>query len=596
MLSFDNIKHLTRSFLKEACEYLGMDHSGIGIVYMPMPVHMRLIMLLRDADVIAVDKGMLADIARRDCYTVLRHDVYRAARELYQRQCHKSDGKIQDEKEEAADAEAFSYALCFLYGLSIVIPHQFESDLVPRIERILCDEFNEDCILYKIADTQFPGEFRYRARKADEAHDKELKRLNVIRPVIVSKSTVEGDKGSETNPFDNVIKACEYIQKEEAKAYSDDLYLSRELAKRKFNYCPERNIYNILWADGKSSYCHPEIPEDGFIVNQLQSGKFSLKPNLYGRKFLYRGQSKFYDDCTPSLFRDKKQNYFLKELIQYDELRAVLQSHPLVRLFEPGIDLWHDIFRFEVNYGGLAQHYYNKTPYLDLTSDIDAAKFFAVTDYFDKEDEYRPHISTGELGVLYFYEISEPGAFLPYREQHLSTIGKQVFMRSGMQHGFLLNMDKGSNFNSFPQVHKVFFRHNDELAQKIFKESGNGSKYFPADILQIQWKRFTKEFKCNPAVSLDAVKINVQDNIQHHETVQSIIRKLNKNYNITVDKDRTPCFDEDLLDKYYEDIRNGWWQDVFCKDIYFVGSDGIVYKDMLMKAPSCSRYKAFFYR
>ena len=36
---------------------------------------------------------------------------------------------------------------------------------------------------------------------------------------------------------------------------------------------------------------------------------------------------------------------------------------------------------------------------------------------------------------------------------------------------------------------KVFFRHNDEVTQKIFSESGNGSKYFPADILQKQWKR-----------------------------------------------------------------------------------------------------------
>lgn len=596
MLSYDNIKHLTRSFLKEACRYLGIDHSGIGIVYMPMPVHMRMVMLLRGADVIAVDTDMLAVIARNDCYTVLRHDVYRVARELYQRKCQKTDGKMRDEIVDDADAEAFSYALCFLNGLSIVIPHQFESELCPRIKRILCDEFKEDCDLHKIADRQFPGEFRYRAKKTEKAYDQEIKRLDIIRPVIVSNAIAEGEKGSESNPFDTIIQACDYIRGVESKAYSDDLYLSRELAKRTFNYCPEGNFYNILWADGKASYCHPEIPEDGFIVNQLQSGKFSLKPNLYGRKFLYRGQSKFYVECAPGLFRDKNQNYFLKELIQYDEFRALLMSHPLVRLFKTGIELWHDSFRFEVNYGGLAQHYYNKTSYLDLTSDIDAAKFFAVTDYFDKEDEYRPHADTGELGVMYFYEISEPGAFLPHCGQHLSTIGKQVFMRSGNQHGFLLNMDKGTNFNSFPQVHKVFFRHNDEVTQKIFSESGNGSKYFPADILQKQWKRFINEFECNPTVSLDAVKINVQDNIQHHETVASIIKKLKLNYNIKVDKDRKPCFDDDLLDRYYDDMRNGWWQDVFCKDIYFVASDALVYKDMLMKVPSDSRYKAFFYR
>lgn len=105
-----------------------------------------------------------------------------------------------------------------------------------------------------------------------------------------------------------------------------------------------------------------------------------------------------------------------------------------------------------------------------------------------------------------------------------------------------------------------------------------------------------KQFEENPTVSLEAVKFNVKDNAAHHETIKNISRKLEKMYGIKVDKNRTPAFDADLMDKYYEDMKNGWWQDVFCKDIYFVSADGIVYKDMLMQVPNDTRYARFFTR
>lgn len=594
MLTKENVKQLVRGFLHEACGYLGINDTQISIGYMAMPVPTMMVLLLKESDDIFIDTNLLAKVVENNTYTSLRLEIYRVAREIYQRRKHQAEGTQEDIKADANDAYAFAYALSFLNGLSVIIPRQFADDWCPRILYILNDEFHENCVLHSFPDSHFNDEFCYRAKKTKEARLAELHLYSETKPLIVAPNISNSEKGSETHPFDNVLEACRFIKEEERKAFEKDYYMSNILAKRQFNYCADVNIYNIKWADGKSSYCHPELPADAFIVNQLMSGKFSLKPNLYGRKFLFRGQSKYYDVCTPGLFRNPKQSYFLKELIQYDELRAVLAIHPLVQLFEQGIDLWHDIFRFEVNYGGLAQHYYNKTRFLDLTSDIDTAMFFAVTDY--RFDEYTPHTDTNKLGVMYYYELAEPGAFLPQKKQHLSTIGKQPFMRSGNQHGFLLNMEKGANFNEFSQVHKVFFRHDSSISQQIFEKSNNGENYFPSDMLQKQWKRFLKQFEENPVVSLEAVKINVKDNAVHHETIKSISQKLERKYGIKVDKDRIPAFDADLMDQYYEDMKNGWWQDVFCKDIHFVSGDGIVYKDMLMQIPNDSRYARFFTR
>lgn len=64
----------------------------------------------------------------------------------------------------------------------------------------------------------------------------------------------------------------------------------------------------------------------------------------------------------------------------------------------------------------------------------------------------------------------------------------KIFMRSGSQHGFLLNMERGLDFNTIPYVHKVFFKQDDDITRKIFESSESGKKFFPSDILEMAWK------------------------------------------------------------------------------------------------------------
>ena len=110
---------------------------------------------------------------------------------------------------------------------------------------------------------------------------------------------------------------------------------------------------------------------------------------------------------------ENKQMWFasIKEVRPMIEMQLLIKSHPLVKLLSNGVDILHKNFSFFINYGGLAQHYYNKTRFLDLTSDMEAMKFFATTNYNWNNDEYTPVLDTNELGIIYCYELQMPDAF-----------------------------------------------------------------------------------------------------------------------------------------------------------------------------------------
>lgn len=403
-------------------------------------------------------------------------------------------------------------------------------------------------------------------------------------------------KGTEANPFDNVYDACEYIKRIEEEAYRRDSFLNTHIADYKYCYDSIADRFRYPFDSSYAALYRNDFPKDSFIVNRvahredLNLIRYSLKPNLFKKKFLYRGQNKYYDSCTPGLFRDENQDYFLEEMLLYQEHMLMVKTHPLVRLLDQGVELNNHRFVFEMNYGGLNQHYYNKTKFLDLTSDLEAAKFFAVTIY--KNGIYSPYNEEG-IGVLYYYDLQMPGAFQDHKGYSLSTIGKQVFMRSGAQHGFLLSMEKGLNFNNLPEVHKVFFRHDPQISKAIFDLNKCGDKFFPVDSLEMAWKRKMDEMKDQKKISLDAVQYNVS--LNDGETIESIERKL-KSYDILVDRSYKPQFKPEELYLYYNAIMHeGFWEN-FCENVYFFGNDGELFKQDLIRIPEKEQYKWAFYR
>lgn len=381
--------------------------------------------------------------------------------------------------------------------------------------------------------------------------------------------------------FEDIYKAWDYIlEKEEHALASDD-----------FRKEPLMTIYpkGIDYKIDPAIAFHNNFPKECFIVNRVASRdgrpvRYSLKPNMRHRKFLFRGQNKFHEPCIPSLYRESKNNY-IAENLQIEEISLLIESHPLCRLLDRGVRLEGIEFIFEMNTPGLAQHYYNKTPFLDLTSDVEIASFFATTYYDEKTDKYYPITNSNDYGVLYYMDVNPLWGFQNFLGTQLSTIGLQIFPRSGIQKGFLQKLYKEQDFNKLPNVHWVYFKHNRNIADEIYTRLNEGRKLFPQDILETHWKS-----RSNPlSISKEAIARNHKKN---EETPIYILKRQAKEHGFEIRK-TPPKFTTEELDVYYQDIKNGFWE-VFCNQIYFAGKNGDKLKNALLHLPNREECKWAF--
>lgn len=396
--------------------------------------------------------------------------------------------------------------------------------------------------------------------------------------------------------FDNIYEAKDYILEQERNALvNDDSRKTPPIVFRApdFNRPFDEDLAKPIPVDNLD---YPQAAffnnaDDGkFIMTRLASGRYSLKPNLRHRKFLYRGETEFHSPCKPNLFRDVKKNYFLDLLIHGDEMFRLILSHPLVQLLDLGIMLNGQQIRFEMNLYGLIQHYYNKSSLLDLTSDIDVALFFATQHYDSRTDSYSPITDDShDPGVLYYYNIDIKRDFqLQPNGEQLSTIGLQVFPRSGRQRGFLYDCNMHTNFNDLPQLCAFRFRHNARIAQEIYEQMEGGKRLFPHDILEAHWMNNKRDPNM---VSVDAIRLNLTRNIG--ETMDSIQKKLVIDYHIKVDDYKSvPSADE--LHEYYEAVKHEDLWNKFCDLIYIPGDkDGKMMAD-LRAVPNKPEYEWAF--
>lgn len=65
---------------------------------------------------------------------------------------------------------------------------------------------------------------------------------------------------------------------------------------------------------------------------------------------------------------------------------------------------------------------------------------------------------------MYYYDLDLQTDFKMLST--LSTIGLQVFPRSGVQYGFLYRMEREDDFNNVDRLHAVRFKHKASASKK----------------------------------------------------------------------------------------------------------------------------------
>ena len=400
--------------------------------------------------------------------------------------------------------------------------------------------------------------------------------------------------------FDNIDQALGYVLEAECRALAADAY-RREPPRviRPFQrtfIVPALNRDPFVPVDSLDyplSAWFNDAPDDKFVMTRLFSGRYSLKPNLKLRKYLFRGETEFHQPCKPNLSRNPYQRRFTAELVKGQEMMLLMLSHPLVQLFDIGIELDGKAYQFEMNLFGLTQHYYNKSTLLDLTSNPHVAAFFATTEYDWTNDTYFPFEDENHVpGVLYYYSLDinrDFGASADTQRASLSTIGLQVFPRSGRQSGFLYNMQIDENFNDVARLNAVRFRHNTAISQRICESFHNGKDLFPDDILMRHWMR---EGRDTNVISNRAVKLNHLFNPQMRlEEVETEIRSLGFDIH-----DYKPAFTQEELDEYYDAVQNHNFWTEFCNQVHIPGDKQGRMMNSLVNLPKNPTFRWAFER
>ena len=335
---------------------------------------------------------------------------------------------------------------------------------------------------------------------------------------------------------------------------------------------------------------------DKFIIVQTQKGRHTLKPNLVEKPFIFRGQNKKYPHIISSFSKDElpdknghidmveARKKHLVANLRVEEFIALLQTHPLFMLLDRGISLYPEkrpLF-INMNYYGLAQHYNFKTAVIDFTTDIDVAAFFACTINLGN-DTYEPIVDTkmNPKGVIYVHRILPDFTF---KFGGFSTIGLQLYPRSGIQKGILHNEGIAASIET--QVNALEFQHNAQVSRYFYKKMDSGKRLFPEDGID----RLAEEILNGNEISGETFTKNLYSN---QDDLQENLNAL-EDKGIVINWHKKPHFDSEALHQIYQDIKNGLWEQ-FCNQVYFAdANEGAIMHDSLLNLPKNPSYQHFF--
>lgn len=358
-----------------------------------------------------------------------------------------------------------------------------------------------------------------------------------------------------------------------------------------YNYLPtlDELVDNLNYALAQQPVLHLNPLErlvqrrDCFVVTRLMSGRYSLKPNIGYSCALFRGESTVHPTCKPVFLRNWKDRCTI-ENIKRNEFELLLNSHPIYQLFRDGIQLTDKLRFIMENPYGIAMSYGFPTQLLSLTSDINIASFFAVTEYDEVVHKYKPidNSENNKTGILYVFNLMAPFGLIP----GLSTVGLQPFVRPGLQKEFAINLAKDADFKDHRFTVGFVFKHDNNISQRIYDRFNQGEAFRPHnDILTPK----ARQILDSKEVSIAALERNLHQNPR--DSKQRIEKELNEG-GINVVNKQHPYFSNDDL-AYIYDSPTDYWTD-FCKNIEFSGRHASELKDVLLNVPLKDEYRSFF--
>lgn len=326
--------------------------------------------------------------------------------------------------------------------------------------------------------------------------------------------------------------------------------------------------------------------KDEYVLNRLASGRYALKPNITRQGILFRGDSHYHE-----VFRTR---YGQKEIIGHgpevrekiipvnvrrSDFEIAIESFPLYKMLKNGIVLPNGKKLVMENPFGLAYAYDQPTPFVGLTSDLDVAAFYAVTEYDAESGKYTP-VTTG-MGVIYAFELRMPFSMTI----GLSSLGRLIFPRTLQQKTFLLNINPEYDFNQMAVVNGFVFNHDAVLSRAIYDRFDGGEKIAPKeDFLLKKIQKFPKN-----TVSEQGFMRNLSENKGDSRMEnESILSRAG----VRIDGNLNPAFTYDELKGVYSNIAS-YWQSMI-DGVYVGGNHGADIKKFLMNLPWNPDYSQYF--
>lgn len=352
-----------------------------------------------------------------------------------------------------------------------------------------------------------------------EYRQRALEDLLVIIDYADQNSKLYKQKGFET--IQEMISLInQYSTKKEIKKLRDMIREQRDKVGREQRYTDDIELYPTAKSQGLrlqtideyahslqfsqsddlciNNYgCYNNDP-DCFVAVKIDENHFKFIPGHEFSSRLYRGQSKFHELCYSSRFRNDDYIDNIKNDIRKEEFILLIKSHPIL-ISAQKIKIT-DLY-LQVDFEGLAQHYGFRTSYLDLTRSKDIAMFFAIYDYDETKDVYKP--TDNKEVVLYTVDLFKG---LTNKNKKIDIIGLQALPRPGIQKAFSVALGDKENFNRLPYVSYEIFKITQELSEKYFNKFNDGKDLFIKDTV---WNK-AKEIRRSYSLSRDAFTIYCQ--------------------------------------------------------------------------------------